>query len=372
MSTATHPAPARQHWIDLLRGAAVVLVIAYHLRLLQNRWNGGTPEAVIEMSEALSPFRMPALLFASGLLLAHSLEKPAGTFVRGKLRGLLWPWLLWSALMLPLMGWENATQPLWWVNGTFTWFLLALCAYYLIALLARRIPPGWIALTAGTAWTVLPPLGLELHMTGDRPDKILYYAVFFFAGAALRDLLTRRLLPWPLLSLGLLLAAGWAWHAATADERPMTPVLAPLVVLISVVSVLGALRRLPRMRILRPLEWMGRHSIVPYLVHVPVMLLLMRLVELPPTMATYLLFFALTTGACVLALLAWPWTAFLYRFPVLGRVSERLPLRAWRGARLPVMRPAAGPELGSAPRPVPVPSAEGGDAAASLVAAARR
>ena len=94
--------------MDLLRGTAILLVIAHHLRLVQQIWDGGTPWAMVELSEALAPFRMPALLFASGLLLARSLRRPPGRFLAGKLRGLLWPWLLWSAVMLPILGWGHA------------------------------------------------------------------------------------------------------------------------------------------------------------------------------------------------------------------------------------------------------------------------
>ncbi|OFT62640.1 hypothetical protein HMPREF3159_03780 [Brachybacterium sp. HMSC06H03] len=66
--------------MDLLRGTAILLVIAHHLRLVQQIWDGGTPWAMVELSEALAPFRMPALLFASGLLLARPAASSPGSF----------------------------------------------------------------------------------------------------------------------------------------------------------------------------------------------------------------------------------------------------------------------------------------------------
>jgi len=100
--------------MDLLRGGAILLVIAHHLRLVQQAWDGSTPHLMVVLSEATAPFRMPVLLFASGLLLARSLQKPTGRYLTGKARALLWPWLLWSAVMLPILGWEHGGEPLWW------------------------------------------------------------------------------------------------------------------------------------------------------------------------------------------------------------------------------------------------------------------
>lgn len=320
--------------MDLLRGGAVLLVISHHLRLVQQVWDGATPWAMVELSEALAPFRMPALLFASGLLLERSLRRSSGDFLRGKVRGLLWPWLLWSALMLPILGWGNAFHPLWWMNGMYTWFLMALFLYYLVGLLTRRIWPGWVALASIVAWTVLPLLGAEHEMTGPRPDKFVYYAVFFFAGAALRRVLAERALPWTVLVPALLVAAGWGLHAARIDAEPAIPVLQQLVVLSAVIAAVGIVQRLPRLRALRPVEWLGRHTVVAYLVHLPVIELLCRHTHLAPSAWTYALYFTLTLGVCVLAVLLRPATGFLYAFPARPRAAptEAHTARASAGA----------------------------------------
>ncbi|MFJ6042172.1 acyltransferase family protein [Brachybacterium paraconglomeratum] len=325
-ATATGPArttsaaaptgePTREHWMDLLRGTAILLVIAHHLRLVQQIWDGGTPWAMVELSEALAPFRMPALLFASGLLLARSLRRPPGRFLAGKLRGLLWPWLLWSAVMLPILGWGHADEPLWWLNGMYTWFLAALFCYYVIGLVTRRIHPGWIALASVVVWTALPLLGAAHDWLGPRPDKFIFYAVFFFAGAALRPLLARGPLPWPVVVPALAVAAGWAAYASKIDAEPRVPMLAQLVILLAVIGAVGVLQRLPRLLALRPVEWLGRNSVVPYLVHLPVVEMLGRHVDLPAGPGTFALYYAVTIGVCVLAVLLRPVTGFLYAFP---------------------------------------------------------
>lgn len=336
--TGTGPGRERLHWMDLLRGGAVLLVIVHHLRLIQQIWDGATPWAMIELSEGFAPFRMPALLFASGMLLERSLCRPTGRFLAGKVRGLLWPWLVWSVVMLPLLGWDNAREPLWWLDGMYTWFLAALFLYYVIGLLTRRIHPGWVALAALLAWAALPLLEITPTMAGPRPDKFLFYAVYFFAGAALRPLLARGPLPWAVTLPGLALGGAWALHAARADVEPVMPLLAQAVVVLSVLGAIGVLQRLPRWRVLRPLEWMGRNSIVPYLVHLPVLEILGRHVDLPASAATFALYYAITLGICALAILLRPATGFLYAFPARrAGAADAAPAQARPGTRAPVV-----------------------------------
>lgn len=355
--------------MDLLRGAAVLLVIILHVHLVQQAWDGPSPREAVLVSEATTPFRMPALLFASGLLLSRSLRRPAGPYLSGKARALLWPWLLWSLVMLPIMGWSYGTDPLWWVNGMYTWFLLALFAYYVVGLLTRRIPPGWVALASIAAWTVLPVLGVDLATSGLRPDKFLYYAAFFFAGAALRGRLMSRRVPMGVLIPSVLVAAAWSAYAVRIDRAPELPVLSQLMVLVGVLAAIGIAQRLPRVRAVRALEWAGRNSIVFYLVHLPVAEVLARHADLPPGRAGFLPSLVITLGVCVLAVLLRPMTGFLYAFPALRREQAE---GARQDADAPVPRDAAASPASAviaerippfAPQPV-APGAEGAPAPA--------
>lgn len=314
-SIGPDPAQSRQHWMDLLRGAAILLVILHHVSLVQQIWDGSTPYEAVVLSEAARPFRMPALLLASGMLLPRSLRRPPGRYLSGKVRSLLWPWLLWSALMLPIMGWEFGTDPLWWINGMYTWFLFALFVYYVVGLLTRRIPPGWVALASLVTWTVMQVFGSALADPAYRPDKFVYFAVFFFAGAALRRVVLVRRLPFAVIVPGLLVALGWAALAVKIDRVPEVPVLSQVVVVAAVIAAIGLAQRIPRVRPVRALEWLGRHSLVLYLVHLPVVEILARHLDLPPGRAIFALYVLVTLGVCVLAVLARPVTGFLYALP---------------------------------------------------------
>ena len=96
--------------------------------------------------------------------------------------------------------------------------------------------------------------------------------------------------------------------------------------LLAVVGAVGVLQRLPRLHALRPVEWLGRNSIVPYLVHLPVMELLGRHIDLPAGPGTFALYYAVTIGVCVLAVLLRPVTGFLYAFP--ARKASKAPAAA--------------------------------------------
>jgi peptidoglycan/LPS O-acetylase OafA/YrhL len=99
-------------------------------------------------------------------------------------------------------------------------------------------------------------------------------------------------------------------------------VLTQLVVLAAVIGAVGVLQRLPRLRALRPVEWLGRNSVVPYLVHLPVIEILGRHVDLPAGPGTFALYYLVTLGVCVLAVLLRPVTGFLYTFPARKRAGS--------------------------------------------------
>ena len=128
-------------------------------------------------------------------------------------------------------------------------------------------------------------------------------------------MLARGPVPWIVTVPALAVAAAWALHAARIDVEPQVPVLTQVVVLLAVVGAVGVLQRLPRLRALRAVEWLGRNSIVPYLVHLPVIELLGRHSDLPAGPGTFALYYAVTIGVCVLAVLLRPVTGFLYAFP---------------------------------------------------------
>lgn len=86
--------------MDRLRGIAVLLVIAWHAFSIPTFFGVAMPSAVQILNDALSTYRIPALLVLSGLLLGRSLAKPLPTYYLGKVRHIAWPFLVWSLIYL--------------------------------------------------------------------------------------------------------------------------------------------------------------------------------------------------------------------------------------------------------------------------------
>lgn len=102
--TTSHTRPLeRMSWIDVLRGLAVLAVVLHHAALQVTHGRDTNLGWISTLDDAVTPFRMPILMFLSGLLLPLSLAKPWVVYLRGKLRKIAWPYLLWSFLHLGVL-----------------------------------------------------------------------------------------------------------------------------------------------------------------------------------------------------------------------------------------------------------------------------
>lgn len=114
-------------------------------------------------NEAIGDSRLAALFVASGLLLDRSLAKGPSRYASGKLRMIVWPYLFWTALMIPLSMRSRPLDPLWWIwpSGSHTWFLITLASIY-VGFLTRIVRPGWIALALLAASQLIDGGAFEL------------------------------------------------------------------------------------------------------------------------------------------------------------------------------------------------------------------
>ncbi|WP_433383299.1 acyltransferase family protein [Actinoplanes sp. CA-142083] len=261
----------RNRYLDLLRAAAIVRVIVYHLF--------GWPWLSILLPA------MGVMFALAGSLTAASLEKrAAGRVVASRMRRLLPPLWLLGLVVVPVMlvaGWRqevdgehpfsvtrlafwilpvgdppgsdagiDAWEPLWYIRA-YLWFILLSPILYA---LYKRV--GWAAVAAPLAlMAVLDVTGLTLPDTADAAlwDFVTYGACWI-AGFAHRDGRLQRLRPWVVVPLAVAMGAAalyWLGGHQGEDAWDLNDV-SESQALWSLAFVLLALRWQPGM------EWLGR------------------------------------------------------------------------------------------------------------------
>ena len=175
-------APGRDRYLDLLRSLALVRVVLYHLF----GWAWLT---------VLFP-SMGVMFALAGSLMARSLNRPALSVIRGRVRRLLPPLWAFGAVVLPLMfigGWKLSEDP----DHSGTWGLLEMINYV--------IPIG----APPYPWEVGFPKDLLESTWADQAVGPLWYlrAYLWFVLASPLLLWAFRRVPWATLLAPLALTA---------------------------------------------------------------------------------------------------------------------------------------------------------------------
>jgi fucose 4-O-acetylase-like acetyltransferase len=93
----------RLGWVDFARGLAMLLVVYRHSIVGIQRSGLSIPPAVYYIQEFVYNFRMPVFFLLSGFFLALGLKKySVSTLVTKKLYTLLYPYILWSVILITL------------------------------------------------------------------------------------------------------------------------------------------------------------------------------------------------------------------------------------------------------------------------------
>ncbi|QGS21929.1 acyltransferase family protein [Micrococcus luteus] len=362
MSTTPTPpvshgsAPSRMTWMDAMRGFAVLLVMFTHTYTMPQGLDATfSSVAFANVVQVFQSWRMPMLVFLSGVLLPRSVSKPLGTYYRGKAERILWPFLVWMVVLALATGKPGSLLSVeFWRGGAWhLWFLWVLMLCYLIGPVIRRVPALVVA-------AVLFVLLLEF-VSGPRDwVRPLYWGVYFFLGAASARLLPRiRTAPAALgviaVILMVLTVTATRTGALVVAERQPWSVFAALP---GILVVLWLGPRLPRLPFL---EFCGRRSMVLYVAHMPVLILAVAafrdLAAVRPV--DFYVAIASFTFLVPLALaLGYRRVRWLFEFPTAGRVRARPRTRATvPGAADAVPAQTAEPASTTAPLPAAEPAA---------------
>lgn len=168
--------------MDFLRGVAILLVIAFHATTLLSRIDMPPPVWLEEATSFFGLYRMPTLMFLSGLLLPQSLKKDTRTYFAGKMRSVLWPYLVWSGITALVFSRDVSSVKaiISLLNaGSYLWFLFFIGLFYGFAYFVKRINPLVIAVAAfmAGAAALFASKGIQVQ------SRMFYLMSYFFLGA---------------------------------------------------------------------------------------------------------------------------------------------------------------------------------------------
>ncbi|GHD49274.1 integral membrane transferase [Streptomyces galbus] len=217
---ASRPSAGRDRYFDTLRALALVRVVAYHT--FGWAWAGLV-------------FPSMGIMFGlAGTLMAKSLERPALTVVRGRLRRLLPPFWCWGVFVVAAMlvhGWMPGWQIVYWIvplgdppgdawgeqAWEILWYLRTYLWFVLLSPLLLRV--FRLAPLPVLALSLAPVVMLQFVRAG--PDgrvgsalwDLATYLCCWLAGFAHRDGVLQRLRPAAVVLPALAAMAYGGWYA---------------------------------------------------------------------------------------------------------------------------------------------------------------
>lgn len=309
--------------MDLLRGLSILLVILHHSTQITTYRIADVPGFFEFLSAFFAPFRMPMLMFLSGLLVAGSLHAPAGKYVWGKVRRIVWPIVVWTFIYAAsqLVADPGGLEFKPWQLGfwdTYLWFMQFIFAYYIIAMLLRWIP-AWVMVAVPFVLMFVVPDDLALL------QRFFYLMPFFFLGAFVEKHWDQyaKWLNVPLAAGLAIIPIGVALYSGFIEPLWYEP-LSALPAMLGIMILVRLTAIAPDARWLKPVRFVGQWSLIYYVAHYPVFAALgwlaMKAGIDSPTIGLIVIFAVTVAVATVFALVG-------RRMPV--SLLFELPRRLW-------------------------------------------
>ncbi|MCO1594639.1 acyltransferase [Micromonospora sp. RHAY321] len=284
--------PHRAEWADAAKGVCIILVVLWHVVVkdyLQIDWHIGVPVPGLwgTVGEQFLPLRMPLFFTISGVFAANAVQRPWRVVARSRIAGFLYLYAVWLLIHTAVLAaapdfpTDRATSALGLLEQlTITpsnlWYLYALALYFTVAKVLRRAPRV-LVLVPAAALSAVAAAGL-LDTPGNRAG-LYQNLIFFLAGLYLRPQIE--------------------WWAATATRRRLVLTSGAYVLALAAMAALGAQRWFgvwPAVSVVAVafgvtaaaqlgrwpaasgrLATLGRITLPIYVIHMPVLALLHRL-----------------------------------------------------------------------------------------------
>jgi fucose 4-O-acetylase-like acetyltransferase len=280
---------SRLHWVDYLKGIAILLVVYRHVLIGIERSGIIIPSALVTANMIFYSFRMPLFFILSGIFISISIAKrKTGELIFIKFENLLYPYLIWSFLQITLQivfsGNTNADRGL--IDYTYIlyqprnldqfWYLPALFNTTVIYLLIKSKLrfSSWMQLTLGLALYFLSPYFQKVSMMSDWMEFYLFFAlgdaisVFFFS-KKFQDFLKRPIL---ILLIIPVFIAVQVYYLRNDEYYYINNFIGKIeflaIALIGCFAMLLLAFRLQEWKALNFLRVLGFHSLQIYVMHV--------------------------------------------------------------------------------------------------------
>ncbi|WP_034915584.1 acyltransferase family protein [Erwinia sp. 9145] len=273
-------------WINSLKGGCIILVVLYHVVLpgyantIDYLTAGTLPAKIwIAFNDTLSPLRMPAFFFVSGLLASNAIinrqwkqvftSRVTNLFYLYFLWGLI-QWLMIDGVSGEIMGKQLsgnlnaawAATPAEFIKlmllaMSSSWYLYALALFFVFAKLFHRFKPALMLMAVGLNYAAICNV-----IPGWGPESLSQYFVFFLFGVFYSSTLIR----WSEWHRG----NGWRWATLIALAAVHALLGLPESIFMCTLAILfciAACRLLNRLFTLRWLNWTGKNTLQIYVLH---------------------------------------------------------------------------------------------------------
>lgn len=275
----------RSDWVDYGKGLGIILVVYAHL--LSSGYHAGLQihEHFFLLSDSIVySFHMPLFFFLAGLLVEQSYNKrDAREFVVGKIKFLVYPYLIWSFIQAgsELLFSEHSLRgvtvaDIWtipYLPLAQFWYLYALLWMYVVYALLSKL--GEFALTAMMVSACLLfyfSINTEILALHGFSTGFIFFVFAVLIKKYLGDLERYSLSPWAtVVLLPVLLGTGYYIFEKCIEPTRLTNGLHPFYFLfLAVLGIsfcLGLAQFLARKKYCQVIQSLGIYSLQIYLVH---------------------------------------------------------------------------------------------------------
>jgi uncharacterized membrane protein YcfT len=296
MSSSTS-SRSRETWPDVAKGVCILLVVLWHVVTKHYQsvdWDTSLPisGAWGTLGEQLLTLRMPLFFTVSGMFAVGAVARPWRVVGRTRIARFAYLYALWLLIHTAVLSLNPAFDTAraedlgdvvaeLTISPTNLWYLLALAIYFVVARSTRRVPTAWLL---AVALLVSAVAAAHLVPVPGNRGQVLQNLFFFLAGLRLRPALeahartttTRRA-----IVATIAYSVGLGAMAVLGAQRwfGVWPVVSVLATAGGVAAAVMVSRHLARTT--RLLSALGGRTLPIYVMHLPLLAVLDRLLDGP-------------------------------------------------------------------------------------------